>query len=207
MDILFLLIVLSTFHNRSAMSHTSVDAIKTILLENFAKDSKVIDIVHCESKQKNYDEFVNNILRIENLPASIQVSKYRGHEKIVFSLDNPSVLIFDSLRIFKEAVKRISWQHNPRVRYNHLVYIAKTHQKDIIRFIDDGFKADQVNFLTNENENSIDLMSVFMFTEKACRVKQFVKINSFSKVTLEWESLEFFPDKYQNFHSCTLLVM
>lgn len=91
-------------------------------------------------------------------------------------------------------------------RLKHLVHIRDASVRDI-ELIQDGFSIDNVGFLLNETEKSIELVTSFMYTQTKCRSNQFnKKINKFERATMEWEKKTFFPDKYSNFHGCNLTI-
>ena len=96
------------------------------------------------------------------------------------------------------------WVSQPRNRYKHLVHISNASVKDIAESFQNGFLIDSVGFLINETENSIELVSSYMFTESACHSNKFLTVNRFHKYTRRWESANFFPKKYRNFYGCSL---
>jgi hypothetical protein len=67
-----------------------------------------------------------------------------------------------------------------------------------------SFAIDNVNFLMNESEKSIELVTGFVFSPKKCRFNQFLSINRFENSSMEWETSNFYPDKYRNLHKCDL---
>lgn len=62
------------------------------------------------------------------------------------------------------------------------------------------------NFLLNENEETIDLVTPQMYSSTSCNVFKLDTINRFSKRTMQWENSSFYPQMYKNLHGCTLLV-
>ena len=83
----------------------------------------------------------------------------------------------------------------------HRDYLKKI--RDFAIFRNSRFRAPPT-FLVNETENSIDLVSVFMFSPGRCRQRNFTRINRFLKATMEWENVNFFPKKYRNLHGCKM---
>ena len=68
---------------------------------------------------------------------------------------------------------------------------------------------DQVNFLINVNQTSIDLATSFMFTPQRCRSITFKVINTFNVSTSQWmgiESKNFYPQKTKNLNGCEFIV-
>ena len=65
---------------------------------------------------------------------------------------------------------------------------------------------DRVNFLMNETDNLIDLVTGYMFSLQACKKVQLKTINRIDFQTLEWGNSIFYPNKYKNFYGCELIV-
>ena len=82
---------------------------------------------------------------------------------------------------------------NERHRNQHLVYVPGLTTSDIIQTFDDAFEMDRVNFLMNETDNSIDLVTGYMFSPQACKKVQLKTINRFDFQTLEWGNSIFLP--------------
>ena len=87
-----------------------------------------------------------------------------------------------------------------------MVYVPGLTTSDIVKIFKDGFKIDHINFLMHETDNSVDLVTSFMFTPQACKKLQFKTINRFDLRSLEWENSIFYPNKYENFYGCELIV-
>ena len=93
-----------------------------------------------------------------------------------------------------------------RHRNHHLVYVPGLTTSDIIETFNDGFEIDHVNFLMHETDNTIELVTAYMFTPQACKELLLKTINRFDLQTLEWENAIYYPNKYENFYGCELTV-
>ena len=58
----------------------------------------------------------------------------------------------------------------------------------------------------NETDNSIELVTAYMFAPRACKRLQLKTINRFHLKTMEWENSIFYPNKYVNFYGCNLTI-
>lgn len=166
-------------------SHVALDAISNIIRADFASFSGRVDFL---SFGDNRDD--------ESLV--VKVISFIGD---AVDADMSSVLLFDSLVQFKENEGKILWKTHNSKSYRHLAYVPDATTKDIEESVEDGWSIDNVAFLLNESEKSIDLATSFMFTKKTCRQNQLVTINRF---TNKWTNEFFFPEKYANLHSCSL---
>lgn len=179
---------------------------KFIQSHHSIKDSSFskLDFVHFGNKSESNE--VNELLRIQRENISVRVTEDAKRDESKSNLNISSILLFDSIKVFKEVVKTINWLSDRSKRFQHLVYAPNLTINDINENILDGFIIDQVSFLVNETEESIELATVFMFTAHKCREKQFVVINKFEAKSMKWQSSTFFPEKYQNFYGCELTL-
>lgn len=187
--------------------HTNVArfAIKDLLSEHFEKGSQKLDVVFYGNYSKAPNNLIESILHNGNLLVSISVSKTEQNNPWKNQLNISSILIFDSAKTFLERKHKIKWLSNKRMRFEHLVYFPNASVNDF-EDIQDGFAIDNVNFLVNETENSIDLLTGYMFSEYKCHQNQFVTINKFDSKTMRWENSNFYPEKYHNLHGCNLTL-
>lgn len=183
--------------NLEKVNRVALDAISNIINSDFATFSSRIDFLTFGESSDLFDR----LLRRKNESLSLTV-KHFGNEKV--KLDVSSVLIFGSLVDFKENIADIRWKTHESKNYRHLAYIPNATAKDIEESVKDGWSIDSVAFLLNETEKSIDLATSFMFTKEKCRQNQLVTINRFKRNVMKWETDNFFPEKYENLHSCSL---
>lgn len=206
---LFLLLIGASFCKSNEKTNSvAPHAISRILSEYFEHNWQKVDVIHFKDQTGACDQIVDKILSVDNLSLSLKVSVKDAPFK--FQLVTSSVLIFDSVKIFKEFHKIILWFSNIRFRHKHLVYIHEGTSKDIEDDISDSIKKlfyfDSVSFLVNEDKESIELITSFMYSPHACRASQLVTINRFLKRTMKWETSDFYPKKYEDFHGCALTV-
>lgn len=174
-------------------------AINAILNRDFERSK--IDIVYYGSSES--DNFVGKILKLKNESISIKVY-YNKLNQSINILNTSSVVLMDSKSSFKKKVNIITWQSDPLIRNKHILYFPNAIISDLTDL--NGFFLDNVAFLVNENEESIDLVTIFMFTPENCRSNRLEIINRFRQSNMRWESSNFYPNKYKNFHGCTLKV-
>lgn len=182
------------------------NAMQELLVEFFATASAKVDVINFGKRFDHGGKLAENILRNKPDDISVQVSQFKLDQAWKYQLNISSLLFFDSPQNFIALVKKIKWLSDKRMRYKHLVHVPNLIMSDIVENIQDGFSIDNVNFLMNETEESIDLVSSFMFTSKKCRSNQLVTINRFTRNQRRWENSNFYPEKYKNFHNCKLSV-
>lgn len=170
-----------------------------------AKISPKIDVVYTsESKSLANEKLINQILRNKKDSLTFKVFVHKS-DKSSTKLKTSSIMIFDSAESFREMSSKIVWQTDRAARHQHLVYFPGASDSDL-ETINDGFPLDNVNLLVEREDSIIDLMSSFMFTSKACWRNQFIKINQFKKSSTEWDTSNFYPNKYRNLHHCELYI-
>lgn len=161
-----------------------------------------LDIFWCGKKFGESENLVTQILRRQKFLHQLKTCDAK-----FVALDIPSLLVFESDEIFKQMSKKIVWQNNPEKRFEHLVYIFDSTQEFSSEIEeDDDWSFDNVAFLLNESQKSIDLATFFLFTDKKCRQNQLVTINRFRQGVL-WENDNFWPKKYKNFFGCPMNLL
>lgn len=204
-----IIILLSLFFVEGKKSDQSksviAEAINGILETYFVNNSPKIDLVYFGNNRQN-EKLVNDILRMK--PSTILMDVSEGGSKFPWKnrLNVSSILLFESAQSFKKVVKDIEWLSNKEQRFAHLVYSPGISTSDIEESIKDGFSIDKVEFLMNETKHALDLVSSFMFTAEKCRSNQLQIINRFTRSNLTWESSNFYPKKYNNFHGCDINI-
>lgn len=185
-------------------------AIDGVLREFFAVNSPKIDVVYAsDNKNSDSENLIGNILKNKDDTLTFKLTKHKNFN-LTLKLNTSSIVVFDSVESFRKICNLIEWQTNPIKRHQHLVHIQDASLSDLER-IQDGFSIDTVNFLMSgmletfsEKEKSIELVSSFMFTPQACRKNQYKTINKFDISLRKWESSNFYPNKYRNFHQCQI---
>lgn len=205
---LFALLLISqrAFCECKECSNVTSRAIMNILTTYFASNSAKVDIIYQGAKFGQCAMLVDELLKSVPDSISIKVTKSGSENPWSNRLNVSSLILFDSPQVFKDFSKNIEWISNKRMRFKHLVYSPNLRDRDIVENIKNGLDIDQVGFLMNETETSIDLVTSFMFTPDKCRQNQLVMINRFDINTMTWESSNFYPSKYQTFHKCPLTI-
>lgn len=196
----FILAVTFCIVDSKAKNSLTISAVLGVIASDFATESDKIDIISCVN-QTFSEKWLDNFLRLKNNTLVVQLSTCNFKN---IELNTSTLLIFESPEDFDETVEKIIWQTNPAIRDKHLVYIRNGSKDDLKKAIEDASWIDNVAFLLNETEDSIELASSFMFTASKCHENQLVTINRYQKDTRKWESNNFFPKKYRNMHGCPL---
>lgn len=200
--VVFLVIFCAKADKRKRNKSSASNAISSILQEYFSTRVWKVDVISYGIKAGKSEDLAQSVLRNVNGSTAIEVMKAGNGTK---KLKTSTILLFDSIENFRETIEAIEWQNDNITRHSHLVHIQDATLRDL-EVLKGGFSIDRVDFLVNENEKSIDLVTSFMFTPQKCRSNQFVRINRFNKSTRQWEDSNFYPNKYQNFHDCSLKV-
>lgn len=204
--ILFILIFDKAICFESESDSLVSEAINQILTEYFAKSSRDIDLIYCGEIFEKYETLVDEILRKKTDSLRVQLWKSEVWQPSVLELKVSTFLIFESVKVFKEVAAFIDWQPTRKASHPHLVHISGASIKDLQDNIKNGFSIDNVAFIIQQGQKSIELVSSFMYTPQKCQTNQFLTINTFSRKSMKWNNSEFYPKKYQSFHSCPLNI-
>lgn len=182
------------------------NAINGILEEFFVKTVSKIDLVYVTNNgRKTSEKVVDIILKNSNNSFGFKVSKYENFN-YPLSLNASSIFIFDIFEDFRQLCNNIAWQTNPAILHKHLVYIEGATSSNLENIKNITSIDSNVNFLLQETEKSIQLVTSFTFTSEACEKNQLKSINRFTTKSTKWEVSNFYPQKYQHFHGCTLMI-
>ena len=175
-----------------------------------------VNIFFFGNNNLEFSKLMDKLLKIKSANTKVTVSKTDLATKFIDP--DSSIMIFDSVETFKRIAPTLTWVTNKRHRKHQLVYVPGLLTSDISYTFDtfdeeftfntfkDGYLIDYVNFLMHETDNSIELITAYMFTPHACRQLQLQTINRYDLQTLEWENSIFYPNKYENFYGCELII-
>ena len=151
---------------------------------------------------------VGALLEMKSKTTVITIYKYDKLqiEDGFYEFRESSIVFFESVKWFNMFSAKVKWTFNQEKRHHHLVCASGLTAQEIIGTFTDGFSIDHVSFLVEETEKSIELHTTWMFTKVACRELQVARINRFDFDTMEWENLNFYPKKYENFYGCALTM-
>ena len=185
-------------------------AINAIIEEHFVNLETYpgrVDIFFIGKYNFEFSEFMNKLLKIKSANTKVTISKTELNK--IYSnkqLGDSSIVVFDSVEKFVKNASTLIWTSNKRYRNHQLVYVPGLTTSDIVKTFQNGYLIDHVNFLMHETDNSIELVTAYMFTPQACKKLQLKTINRFDLQTLEWDNSIFYPNKYENFYGCELIV-
>lgn len=175
------------------------------LLDYFVVNSKQVLLAYIGKKGKAAEKIFDGISdKVKNI--SMDIYKIDSIDFINY-IPVHTVFVFETVEYFKKGANNLNCGCEYDKRCKLLIYAPGLTENDIRENVLDGFKIDQAGFLLNEEENSIELVMSFMFTEKNCQHNQLMTINTFSTATMKWNNSNFYPEKYQNFYQCSLIVV
>ena len=207
--LVFLLNLAKGKKNNSVVSY-AINAIIEKRFVNLQTYSGTIDINFIGNNNLEFLTLMDKLLKIKSANTKVTVYQselnedFDNEEKL--ELGYSGIVIFDSVKSFVESASSLLWVNDERYRNHHLVYVPGLTTSAIIKTFDDGFEIDHVNFLMHETDNSIELVTGYMFTPQACKQLQLKTINRFDLPTLEWDTSIFYPNKYESFYGCELIV-
>jgi hypothetical protein len=181
-------------------------AIKSVIDEYFARNVHEIEVISFGTRQGQAEETIEKLLRFgqQLMPMGITRDARELLQSDELNLSQSSILLFDSVKNYKETQKRIDFQPQQIKRLHHLVYIHNATIDDIQMPFNESSLIDNIDFLVNETRHSIELATAFLFTPDACHSNQFKVINRFTRQSKQWENSNFFVEKYSNFHRCPM---
>lgn len=200
---------------RASDNSVALEAAKRILVEQLAKHNSKVDVVYFGQKGGYSEDFAEQILR--QVPAQISVKSSRANVQ-QYQFKVSTLAIYDSFENFKETFNKTKWLSDGRFRYKHLLHIPNMNVTLLDEFfmkgqrnksIDpfDNIEFDNIDFLINESESSIDVVTGYFFSASGCRFMEIKTINRFDKISSQWKTEIFYPKKYQNLYGCKMIFL
>jgi hypothetical protein len=185
---------------------TVVEAIKESLKQHFVVYEWSIDLIYCGSKSGTLTE---KLLREKSLEVKIRVINLDAAEKVLIT--GPAIFLFDSLTKYVESMNKLSWIVEKEFQLksfpNILYFVPKHGIHEIVEwFASNSHHIHGASFLRIVNDTTVDLITSFLFEPGQCKEPQYKTINRFSRSSLQWDNKTFFPEKYENFNGCELIV-
>lgn len=179
------------------------EAIKEFFIEYFAKKEPKVDIFYSGPSSKLLAE---KLLR-EKIP-EVNVCVTEFEESATLEIENPSIFLFDSGQHLLKVAGIQVWRGVKSAQIpNHLIYAPTKGQDDVIKTLSKlKIRIENQNFIrvVNSTRRSVELVTNFFYTPATCGSYDYVTINQFSTADMKWQSESFFPEKYENFHDCSL---
>lgn len=194
---LFLCFIDCKFNSNSSLVPK---AISQIVFQHFSKVGD-IHVVQFGNKTVEGAEVIRELMSHNNESIALQLKEDE------VALTNQSLLIFASNHDFLKFFNSITYQPKLYSRIQHLLYIIGNDTvKDVLKTVRYGFYIDELNFLTNITDQSIDLITTYMHTKHECRKLQVVTSNQFKRSTMAWDHNDFYPNKYRNMFGCPIII-
>lgn len=203
LKVLLLLLITCKVNCRKSETYLVASAISGTLTEYFEPRESKVDLYFYGN---NSEAIAEAILRMKSTGVSVTINKPTLDDSLRFKKRVSSISIFDSKEQFQEISEILFWVHDPNRRYEQLVYVQDFESSDIIRC-----SPTQPSWLVNINflimtSKSIDLVTTFMNTPLECWKLQPTTINRFSKNKQQWNNSVFYPNHFQSFHGCSIVM-
>lgn len=173
-------------------------AIKTYFLRHEPK----VDLFFIGS----YSEKLAGKIILES-PKGITFRLIRLDSALTPQITFPSILLYDSADSYKMMAMFRLKPPADIIWYNRLVYIANNGESEIF----ETFKYlkmcnENENFLKVVNHSTVDLVTNIPYGPGRCNTISFETINRFSLDNMTWHNETFYPEKYRDYHNCSLKI-
>jgi hypothetical protein len=184
-----------------------VAAIRELFVENVIKHSRGIEVLTVGDRGGFAESITDEIIKQTNGEMSVQVTMNNNNNNNIRELKSPTIILLDSVQHFEELENWLPQFADSRGTWHkHLLYAPGLKPDDIITRYQTDPAISEVGFLVNYDGLSIELASAFWFTPQKCHENQIKTINKFSRNNGRWENSNFYPNKFENFHGCTITV-
>lgn len=177
-----------------------VEAIKSILKDYLLANGSKLDLYYFGAKSEMLAE---QLLREK--PNGLSFNVIAQDSAQTYTIESPSILLYDSADSYVEMFKNINWMARNGVWHKSIVYAPKTSQIEVVEhFSARKIGIDNQNFIKVVSESDVELITNFKYFPGECNLPRYRTINRFSTHEMKWEVGTFFPEKHGNFHNCTL---
>lgn len=202
---LFLLIVATKSVNPQDVPTLSV-AICEIIQNFYSKYSQSIDIIDFGGSQ---GELVDQIMKNLNNSMTVMVKKIKNLQNLTEKLQNQSILLFEK---FSDLAK-FNGKNLMEIKFinpiRFLVYCQNATDFDILSLRTDLVIPPYYYFIIINEHNKMILLYTFenrKYLTICHESQQLIFINKFNILKLKWIKNPIFPNKYKNFHNCTMVL-
>jgi hypothetical protein len=181
---------------------TVLQSIKGALKDYYALKEPNVHLINCGNKSEILAE---KLLREKPPNVTLHVTRLKAVANITVKF--PAIILYDSGELFKQFETRIVPHTNVQIFPNLLVFVPKRGKVDILAELTArSIAVENTNFINIVNDSTVDLVTSFMFEPGKCKQAQYKTINRFSLINMNWDSDTFFPEKYDNFNGCELII-
>jgi hypothetical protein len=127
-------------------------------------------------------------------------------------LNKSTVIFTSSQQNFQSLCRNVELMNIYHKELKFLIYIEEIFELEIPKDLENNFYENQLRgqfyhyvYFLNEFKNQIRLATLESFTEKLCDELQIVTLNIFDKNKRKWRTNLEIPEKFQNFHNCTIV--
>jgi hypothetical protein len=206
---LFILLYSSKLDGSKTSESIAPLAIKGVIDGYFAINTREIGVVNFGVKNGEGVRTIEKVLKLENQSIAVKhiIDGSKLSSKRRLKIGKPSILLFDSLENFKQYFPYLNLQPFGIKKQKLLIFIPRVSMKEIeIYFNFMKIMADQIDFLVNDTQNSIELVTASMFSRVTCFKNQWKVANRFMRVKNRWENSNFFVEKFNDLNKCALKV-
>lgn len=184
---------LQVIDNTSSSSHALYDVVE----ELFIRRGIYFDIYICGKATGFFNDQIDNFLKMFGQKRAIKHEwlTYFKESAVIFvntetyGFELNNVAIFNEFPkdfvfvIISDCLNCLKIVKNPSSHHGHISHFA---------------------YLFEDNGKEIELKTFEWWTEKACNVQQLINLNTFDKHSLSWRRELKIPQKFSNFHNCSI---
>lgn len=197
---------LKVHQNEDVIGNAISDVVKSVFVEK----SLLFDIISSNENGKDFDAIITSCTQ-KHPEALHKIVKVNYNEiKLTYEIHNSAIFLIDS---FEDVQNFESKFRLSRVATSHplhlLIYCPNASEKLIRNYLQKTLIKKNLivqfqTFLVEEN-GSLSLKAVRLFSPGKCRTAQLISINTFSKKSMKWKTRELFAaPPVKNFDGCSI---
>lgn len=180
------------------------NAIAAVVRIFYSNSNNQFDIInYCDDQDKLNKIFESvEAQNFEFIPHKvIKISKSLNH---AIKLNRSAVLLFDTINSLKEFNNKVRLENDYSRKLAFLTITLNASSADLMKINKTSVTRHQ-NYLI-EHDKYIGLETFSWYTSLACNTSQMIEVNRFNKSSSRWMTKAFFPNMFDNFYGCNLVI-
>lgn len=195
-------------------SNASFQATLEVVDEIFIKNSLEFDLLIFGETSSNLNKISDGILRSVEGRIGVEVGHIKDYLSFSAGVTKSAVILVKDLTFAFFMFERFNLANDLKKELKFLIYIEEENGKEIFKILPKRVptfyypgRLQDFSYFLIESKNFLELKTIEWFTEKLCDKSQIVKLNEFNKKSRKWTKIMKIPQKYKNFHNCTISVL
>lgn len=179
------------------------NAIAAVVRNFYADSNNRFDIISYSDDHDKLNKIFKSVETKNCDYVPHKVMKIRRNESAI-KLNQSAVLLFDTINSLKDFNDKVRLENDYSRKLAFLTITLNASSQDLVK-INKTLVTRHQNYLI-EYDKYIGLETSSWYTSLACNTSQMIEVNRFNKSSSRWMTKAFFPNMFDNFYGCKLVI-